>query len=105
MDENQELIRETTNKDGKFSFELAYDQDSLAVRDADGNIVGHVAVKDGKDFVYYVKEKEGDASYYNYCDWMYRVTVHVKDNGDGKLLVRMWNCHPVQIAAGQIPIN
>lgn len=87
LDENQELIKETTNKDGKFSFELAYDQDSLAVRDADGNIVGHVAVKDGKDFVYYVKEKEGDASYYNYCDWMYRVTVHVKDNGDGKLLV------------------
>ena len=87
LDENQELIKETTNKDGKFSFELAYDQDSLAVKDADGNIVGHVAVKDGKDFVYYVKEKEGDASYYNYCDWMYRVTVHVKDNGDGKLLV------------------
>ena len=87
LDENQELIKETTNKDGKFSFELAYDQDSLAVKDADGNIVGHVAVKDGKDFVYYVKEKEGDASYYNYCDWMYKVTVHVKDNGDGKLLV------------------
>lgn len=45
LDENQELIKETTNKDGKFSFELAYDQDSLAVKDADGNIVGHVAVK------------------------------------------------------------
>lgn len=38
-----------------------------------------------KDFVYYISEKAGEDSTYSYCDWVYKVTVTVKDNGDGTL--------------------